>query len=223
MPLHLRPGTAADAPALSKICLLTGNFGTSAEHLHTHRELLGLVYAEPYVRMQGTYAFVLVHTPEQKQKEGPEQVVGYIIGAYDTPAFEAEMAREWFPPLAEKYPVGGEGTLLDKWFYRLFANPPRTAEDVTSLYPSHLHIDILPSYQRSGWGRKMVDTVVRHLSSRGYRGVWAGIDSRNEEGRKWYVKLGFRRVESTVGEYWVMDFERWDGERGRPVGQVTAG
>ncbi|KZT55080.1 acyl-CoA N-acyltransferase [Calocera cornea HHB12733] len=221
MPLHLRPGTAADAPALSKICLLTGNYGTSAEHLHSHGELLGLVYAEPYVLMPGTYAFVLVDGPEPGKSESADQekeeVVGYIIGAYDTPAFEAQMAQEYFPKLAAKYPVGGEGTDADKHFYQLFAKPPKTGSEITSLYPSHFHIDILPAYQRSGWGRKMVNTVVEHLTCKGYTGVWAGIDSRNEEGRRWYVKLGFRRVPSEVGEYWVMDFGRWDGARGREV------
>jgi len=213
MPLSLRPGTAADAPSLSKICLLTGNYGTSAEHLHTLGELLGLVYAEPYVLMRGTYAFVLVDQPD----EGEEEVVGYIIGAYETPEYEQEMAREYFPRLAEKYPIDGEGTEADKHFYKMFAKPSKTGEEITAIYPSHLHIDILPAYQRSGWGRKMVDTVVQHLSSKGYKGVWAGIDSRNEEGRKWYVKLGFRPVESKEGEYWVMDFSRWDGVRGRAV------
>ncbi|EJU05154.1 acyl-CoA N-acyltransferase [Dacryopinax primogenitus] len=222
MPLSLRPGTPADAPSLSKICLLTGNYGTSAEHLHSRGELLGLVYAEPYVLRDGTFAFVLVDSAEREEgeegtEERKEEVVGYIIGAYDTALYEAERGRDWFPLLAKKYPVGSEGTDADKYYYGLFASPPKTGQDVLSIYPSHLHIDILPAYQRTGWGRKMVHTIIEHLSSKGYKGVWAGIDSRNEAGRRWYIKLGFRRVESEVGEYWVMDFDRWDGIRGRPV------
>ena len=47
---YIREARSSDSPALSHICLLTGNAGQSAEAQHTFGELIGLVYAEPEAR-----------------------------------------------------------------------------------------------------------------------------------------------------------------------------
>ena len=54
---YIREATSSDSPALSRICLLTGNAGQSAEAQHTFGELIGLVFAEPYVHLPTTFAF----------------------------------------------------------------------------------------------------------------------------------------------------------------------
>jgi len=64
MPFTIRPVVPEDTPALSRICLLTGDAGQSAESLHRHCELPGLVWALPYVSLPSetarTWGFVLV-------------------------------------------------------------------------------------------------------------------------------------------------------------------
>lgn len=60
MSISIRPATKADETAISRICLLTGEAGTSAESVYTIPELIGLVYAVPYLHMASGFAYVLV-------------------------------------------------------------------------------------------------------------------------------------------------------------------
>ena len=61
-------------------------------------------------------------------------------------------------------------------------------------YPAHLHIDILPEYQRMGLGSQLMDTLTAHLRQKGVCGVMLGVGSKNEKGKSFYKKYGFRQV-----------------------------
>jgi hypothetical protein len=176
MDWSIREGTAEDAPAVSKICLLTGNAGKSAEGLYSHPELLGLRWAGPYFRLSSsTFSYVLrVNAGEGE----PERILGYICGAVDTRKYEEEAGEKWWPALRDKYPVrfreddnmnradvssllqvGGKGTEKDIEVCRAFAQPTMTPEAVVAAYPAHMHINLLPEAQRKGWGRRLIDKV----------------------------------------------------------------
>ncbi|KAF7332031.1 N-acetyltransferase domain-containing protein [Mycena kentingensis (nom. inval.)] len=101
----IRKATAADESALSRICLLTADAGKSAEALHDHKELPGLVYSVPYVHLPTTYAFVLV--------DG-DVVVGYIVGSKDTRAYEQHAEEDWWPKHAERFPPNAMVREADK-------------------------------------------------------------------------------------------------------------
>lgn len=74
MPISIRPATKADESAVSRICLLTGEAGTSAKSVYTIPELIGLVYAIPYLYMTNAFAYVLVtDTPEPPSSEKAEK------------------------------------------------------------------------------------------------------------------------------------------------------
>jgi hypothetical protein len=98
MTISVRRAMASDGPSVSQICLLTGDAGSSAEHLHTHGELPGLVYAVPYVKLPTCFGFVM---------EDDGEVVGYILGSTDTRVFEREAEDHWWPQLRLKYPTSG--------------------------------------------------------------------------------------------------------------------
>jgi hypothetical protein len=74
MPISIRQASVDDAPALSRICLLTADAGKSAEDLHNFPELPGLLWAVPYVHLPTTWGFVMVD-------EINGEVVGYIVGS----------------------------------------------------------------------------------------------------------------------------------------------
>lgn len=207
MSLSVRRATPADREAVSRICLLTGDAGTSAVSVYTKPELIGLVYAEPYVALASAFGYILVST---NSETGEEKIVGYLLGAVDSRAFEAEAKREWWPRLASTYPVDAAGNDADKRLYNHFAKPYDTPQSVVDVYPAHMHVDILPEAQRKGWGRRLLGKAVEHIKAQGGKGLHLGIDSRNDEARKFYQRVGFVRLDSGgEGEYYGLDFDSW--------------
>ena len=228
--LYLRAVRPTDAPALSRICLLTGDAGQSAAPLHAAGELIGLVYAEPYAAadLPGTFGFVLVDplgAPTANEPEGEGAVVGYVLGAYDTPAFEAAARETWFPRVRAAYPTpaaldadasscaltapnGAPLTAADRRYIRTLHAPPVSPAAVLARSPAHVHIDLLPAYQRRGWGRRMIARAVGYLrEERGLGSLWLGIDVRNAGAAAFYGRLGFRELEGAPVGTLVLEFE----------------
>jgi ribosomal protein S18 acetylase RimI-like enzyme len=202
MNVSIRKATEADAPSLSRICPLTADAGTTAEHLHIHGELLGLVYALPYVKLRTTFGFVAV----------VNEVVGYVVGSTDTRTFEREAAENWWPPLQKKYPVMVDqvaGKEADERYRRLLQNMPAVSPANITFSPAHLHINILPPHQRKGLGRRLIGIAVEYLKAEGIDKVWVGMDLRNTAAKKFYERLGFCDIETSPPGNMGLDFENW--------------
>jgi len=199
----IRPATSADAPVLSHICLVTGDAGVSAEPLHDHGELLGLVYAVPYVQgLPGTFGFVL----EDADAGG---VVGYVLGAANTRAYERAAEERWWPVQRARFAeeADADAKPADRRMIGLLHAPESSPQAVLDACPSHIHIDILPSHQRAGWGRRLIDAAAAHLKSEGYKALFVGIDPRNDSARKFYLRLGFEKFEIESGaEFYILQF-----------------
>jgi len=188
MSLRIRIATEADAPALSRICLLTANAGASAELLHDYGELPGLVYSVPYVKLPTTWAFVLV--------DESDEAVGYVVGSTDTRAYEKYAAEHWWPPLAQKYQPS-LGVKPDDKRYMDMLRKMFTAPDANIAFAAaHLHINLVEKYQRQGWGRKLITIAIEYLKGQNVKGagVCLGLDPRNSEARKFYERVGFVKV-----------------------------
>ncbi|TFY65638.1 hypothetical protein EVG20_g5447 [Dentipellis fragilis] len=220
MTLTIRPATAADSPALSRICLVTGDVGASAEPLHTHGELPGLVWALPYVHIPDvTWGFVVVDD-SAPDDHSTAAVKGYILGASDTRAFEAKAEETWWPPLRAKYPLdppaaqseARKRTDADNNYVKILHSAPAPASEACLAWsPAHMHVDLLPELQRQGWGRKLVDVAVKELTARGVDSLWLGMDPRNESARQFYVRLGFEPIDGAPASYMGLRFKNWKG------------
>lgn len=192
MTITLRRAKEGDTPALSHICLLTGNAGKSAEANHDYGELPGLVYAVPYVNLPTTWGFVMV----DEDRSG--LVVGYILGSTDTRQYEKHAAERWWPSLAGKYdPATLVGKPEDLRYAKLLRDMHTAPETNVAFSPAHLHVDILEEYQRKGWGRKLIAEAVNYLKGQGLDRVWLGMDPRNQAARLFYESLGFERIEGS--------------------------
>lgn len=192
--LYIREARPEDSPVLNRICLLTGDAGKSAEHLHKFGELIGLVYSEPYVHLPTTFGFVLVDPSKD------DAVVGYIASTYDTRAFEQAALAEWWPRVRAKYaypPEGNEGTTeADRKYIHTLYNPARAAQAQVDFSAAHMHINLLPECHRQGWGRKLIALVVARLREKhGLERLWLGHDLRNEAAKNFYLRLGFKKIE----------------------------
>lgn len=183
----IRRATETDEAALSRICLLTADAGQSAEALHDFGELPGFCYAVPYIKLPTTWAFVLVD-------EG-DNAVGYVVGSTDTRTFEKYAAEHWYPALAEKYPPSRATKPADIRYTNLLRHKDTAPEANVHFSYAHLHINILPEYQRQGWGRRLIGVAVSCLKDSGFDRVWLGIDLRNEPAKLFYARLGFKPIE----------------------------
>jgi GNAT superfamily N-acetyltransferase len=61
-------------------------------------------------------------------------------------------------------------------------------------YPAHLHIDLLPGYQRSGFGRGLMNTLLTALHRKGVPAVHLGMVTANTGARPFYDRMGFHEI-----------------------------
>lgn len=221
-PFTIRPAVPEDTPALSRICLLTGDAGQSAESLHRHGELPGFVWVLPYVLLPSetarTWGFVLVDDAASNDVHTTETIKGYIVGTSDTRAYEATTKAEWWPPLRIRYPLSSNGDERIKadqdCIDTIHRGPDAALEACLAVSPAHMHVNLLPEVQGRGWGRRLVGRVVEHLRGQDVNAVWLGMDERNTAARKFYERIGFQEIKGSPSNLMALDFETWKGVEG---------
>jgi ribosomal protein S18 acetylase RimI-like enzyme len=175
-----------DRDAVYDICLRTADAGDDGTHLYTDPLLPGHVWAGAYLALEPEHAFVV---------DDVGRVIGYVLGALDSRAFEAELERAWWPALRARYPLDDPATAPgDRIARDLIHHPARADEALVRDYPSHLHIDLLPVAQGRGDGRRLVDRLLGSLRADGSRGVHLGVSLRNVRAIGFYRALGFEEL-----------------------------
>ncbi|KAH7100713.1 acyl-CoA N-acyltransferase [Auriculariales sp. MPI-PUGE-AT-0066] len=216
MSAHIRLAGPNDLDALSRICLLTAAAGKDATAAHTIGTLPGYVYAVPYgepaVKNAGGQSFAFILESDEPTSAGDP--VGYVVGTAATRDFERALDAAWWPDLRARHPpptpeTEAQFTDADKTYLKMLHAPPRAQEAVVQFAPAHIHINILPSHQRQGWGRKLIVHAARHLkSAHGLDKLWLGIDSKNDSARTFYLRIGFEPLDAPDGEYLGLRFEK---------------
>lgn len=192
-PFRIRPFRSGDEPAAYRVCLLTGDAGKDASHLHDDPDLLGHVYVGAYLKLAPELAFVL---------EDDGGVCGYVLGALDSRSFYARYVAEWLPPLQARIPrptAPRAGWSSSDELRHLLHEPDLFCPEPYAAYPSHLHIDLLPRAQGRGWGRRMMTTLLDRLRALGSPGVHLGMHVSNARALAFYTALGFHEL-ALVGE-----------------------
>jgi GNAT superfamily N-acetyltransferase len=186
--LTLRPYRPADLIALYDVCLKTGDSGQDASPLYRDPMLLGHVYAGPYATLCPGTTYVL---------DDGTRAVGYVLGVPDSATFAKEVEARWSPLLRGLYPLPAEKDLTpDARMVRAIHRGYRLPEKLwLAEYPAHLHIDLLPSAQGAGHGRRLIETLTAALRERGIPGVHLGVGEKNTGGQAFYRRLGFTELE----------------------------
>ncbi len=185
----VRAATLADAERLAHICLVTGAAGSDATGLFSNDATLADVYATPYVRGPGCFALVW---------DADGEATGYVVGTTDTVAFQQWFVDDWWPQRAALHPPRTAG---DAWLLPSASDPRRMLVPQVAEYPAHLHIDLLPSQQRKGAGRQLIDAAVAHVRDSGVAGVHLVAERVNHAAQAFYPRVGFIPVaedETTV-------------------------
>jgi len=167
-----------DKENVRMVCLRTGPEDALREE-GPHRTMILTTYCDYYVECETQNCFVIA--------DDNDGAVGYIFSAEDYWRYYARFKKEYLPRIT------GSGLRAQCrsviWLPRLFIKK----------YPAHLHIDILPDYQRQGLGSQLMDTLTAHLRAKGIPGVMLGVGSKNEKGKNFYKKYGFGEVVRAPG------------------------
>ena len=182
-----------DLPGAYRVCLLTAAAGGDASALHDDPDLLGHVWAGPYLAFPGAVTR-LVHDDHG--------VAGYCLAVPDTASFEHWVERAWLPPLRDRYPRGSGTTPADAALVERLHHPTATDAGLLGTHPAHLHIDLLPRLQGQGWGRHVMQAVLDELARTGAPGVHLGVDDDNTNAHAFYERLGFTTLAGPAGARW---------------------
>ena len=186
MSATIRPYRPEDRDALFDICIRTGLNGGDATGHYRQPELLPLIFAAPYAEFDPELVFVV---------DNGERAVGYILGTADTPAFVTAFRERWLPRYADRYPVReGEPLDPDAMLAWTLHHPERMLVPELEPYPAHLHIDLLPSHQGQGWGRRLMHTFWDALRARGVPAVHLSMSPKNTRARAFYDAMGYHPI-----------------------------
>ncbi|MET8410383.1 GNAT family N-acetyltransferase [Streptomyces sp. NPDC005195] len=183
----IRPYKAEDRAAVAHVCVMTAHDGGDSRALYPDLELMPSLFAHPYCHLEPELAFVL--------DDGTGRAVGYVLGTADTARFVGAFRDIWIPGVASRYPrsttpprTPGD-TMID-----LLHRPERMILPELAAYPAHLHIDLLPDWQRRGHGRALMDTFLDALADRGVPAVHLGMVTANTSARVFYDRVGFHEI-----------------------------
>ena len=183
----IRPYQPRDLGDLYDICLRTGDNGADATDLYPGEpRLLGSVFAAPYAVLEPELTFVI---------DDGTRAVGYVVGTADSETFTRRFRAEWLPTVARRYPApsGEVRTRAEQIRYALHHLEQFLHQELAD-YPAHLHIDLLPSHQRGGFGRALITRFLDALRERGVPGVHLAMGRANANADAFYRRLGFQEM-----------------------------
>lgn len=194
MPLRsvIRPYQPADRDAVYDVCVRTAYNGGDSRDLYPDLELMPSIFVGPYTVLEPDLAFVV---------DDGDRAAGYIVGAADTADFFRRYRSDWLPTLADHFPLPTTPPATpSEEMIDLMHHPERMFPPEAAGYPAHLHICLLPGHQRSGYGRELMETLGKALTSRGVSAVHLGMVTANTPARAFYDRLGFHEIPATGAE-----------------------
>ena len=172
-----------DLAAVYDICVRTADAGQDARGKYRSDDLMGDLFAGPYVFLDPQVAFVLASA---------EGTVGYIVGTPDTAAFARAYRERWIPRLADRYRVPPQPPVSpDEQMLALHYRPERLLWSGLAEYPAHLHIDLLPAFQGAGYGRALMASFCDAVTEADAAGVHVTVVADNVPAIGFYRRLGF--------------------------------
>ena len=190
--VELRPYRADDLEALYEICLRTGNAGQDASPLHNDRKAVGHIYAAPYGVLEPDKVFVA---------EDAAGVAGYVVGTYDTRAFNARLEREWWPALRQHYAQATDLTPADRERVAYMHRPGDNPADIVAQYPAHIHMNLLSRLRGQRVGSGLLQMWIEQARQDGVSGIHLGASPSNEGGIAFWTRSGFTPLR-TEGALW---------------------
>lgn len=188
---EIRQARPEDLDAFYRIAIETGHLGKNARHLYTDPNMMGHIYSVPYLKFSPELAFVV---------EWRNRVVGLCVGTSDTRGFDAILESDWWPKLRSKYMKPNEkrrkNWTQDERRCQMIHVPEETPETVTSQFPAHLHMNLLPIIQGKGIGGLLLEKWMQRAMQLDVTAMHVGANAGNERAVMFWRKRGFKELPS---------------------------
>lgn len=189
--VEIRQAQIQDLPYLYEICLKTAAEGRDGTDLYFDPYVVGQYYVAPYIFYEREFCFVAT-------KNGVPS--GYIVATKNTQGYNEWFEDKWLPVLREQFSSENgytPKTAIEKSLISLLYtnHSAKINSSYSSQYPAHLHIDLLPSLQGFGCGRKLMEKLFSTLADKGVPGIQLGVGKENTNAQGFYTKMGFSILE----------------------------
>lgn len=142
------------------------------------KHLILTTFCDYFIEQEGDNCFIAV--------DENDRAVGYVICAENYRKFKKVFRKEYVTRFKKS-----------EIHFRTVATLSTFIQGVLKRkYPAHMHIDILPEYQRLGLGHKLMDALYKNLKEKGVKGVCLTMFTGNEKGKGFYTKYGFKLLKT---------------------------
>ncbi len=176
--MKIRPYEEKDNESVRFVCL--NSEGPSKSSKSTQHFVL-TTYCDYYLEKEPHNCFVA--------EDECGNIAGYIICSENYDRFREIFLREYLPRIPKYNLFRRISATLSTELHAVYKNE----------YPAHLHIDVLPEYQRMGIGHKLTDALSAHLKQKNIKGVMLTVNASNKKGVGFYKKYGFTFLEERKG------------------------
>jgi len=187
MTIEIRNVKETDEHALIDICFTTGD--PSLKRIFPEPRLFSHFWCLYYLWYESENCFVAEDTEKKK-------VIGYIISTKDTIKQEKDFEEKIGPLIKKRMKEVRVRSLISKIYAYFIIHKSLSSKRRKMLekYPAHLHINILPEYQRQGIGHKLMGKLEQHLIKNNILGFHLEVGSKNTLGISFYKKYGLKDI-----------------------------
>jgi ribosomal protein S18 acetylase RimI-like enzyme len=196
--IQIRPFTLADTGSVLQIAADTAFFGDPVEIFMEDRRLFCDAMYRYYTKLAWQYGWVA---------EENGAILGFVMGSADTRVHRRNYALYIVPELVValltgRYHIGSRTRQYIYGVVRTHLKYGALQADL-SLYPAHLHINVISAARGHGLGRRLLQAYLDHLQRLSVPGVHLHTTDHNQAACKLYEKMGFRLLDARPTEAWA--------------------
>ena len=194
--LTIRTAIPDDEEGIARVCLKTADSGQDASSLYSRSDIPALIWATPYLIHSLEHCFVV---------EKDREILGFVVTTANTRTFEAWQKTSWWPEAERRLQSFQPETNRDHEVVTIVDAKGPPAPSYADDYPAHLHINLLPEAQGTGFGRKLITTALDILRKDQVTGLHLGVAFKNTKAIGFYKTLGFREIGRDTGLIMAID------------------
>ncbi|NHJ49353.1 MAG: GNAT family N-acetyltransferase [Asgard group archaeon] len=170
-----------DEPSIIDICFITGD--ELLKKILPDPYLFSLLWCLYYVWYEIENVFVAENSKTKK-------IVGYILNTFNTKQQEADYKKKMSSHIKDKIKELKIKSPRTRITVSFILNRPtsRKRKKILEHYPAHLHINVLPDFQRQGIGHMLMQALEAHLKENNVKGYHLEVGTKNKQGINFYKK-----------------------------------